>query len=158
MSKLAVQDLEKLDVNTLNALSPEVISRQATINIGAPAPGPLPWTRSDALDTHRCFASTNALRRWLRRLHLDAAGRNERRSGHTRRRVWTARDLLSLQLFSHGFSSTKYALLGSLPLAVERHDSVSSGHVTRRLVKARGGQQVAAMFSCPRSLAPLSDT
>ena len=34
-SKLAVQDLEKLNVNELNALSPEVISRQATINIGA---------------------------------------------------------------------------------------------------------------------------
>lgn len=32
--KLAVQDLAKLDVNTLNALSPEIISRQATINIG----------------------------------------------------------------------------------------------------------------------------
>jgi len=31
---LAVQDLEKLDVNELNPLSPEVISRQATINIG----------------------------------------------------------------------------------------------------------------------------
>jgi translation initiation factor 2 subunit 3 len=31
---LAVQDLSKLDVNTLNALSLEVISRQATINIG----------------------------------------------------------------------------------------------------------------------------
>ena len=34
---LAVQDLSKLDVNELNALSPEVISRQATINIGARA-------------------------------------------------------------------------------------------------------------------------
>mmetsp|Transcript_48885 Transcript_48885/g.104360 ORF Transcript_48885/g.104360 Transcript_48885/m.104360 type:complete len:457 (-) Transcript_48885:368-1738(-) len=33
-SRLAVQDLEKLNVNELNALSPEVISRQATINIG----------------------------------------------------------------------------------------------------------------------------
>jgi len=33
-SGLAVQDLSKLDVNELNALSPEVISRQATINIG----------------------------------------------------------------------------------------------------------------------------
>lgn len=31
---LAVQDLESLDVNSLNPLSPEVISRQATINIG----------------------------------------------------------------------------------------------------------------------------
>merc|ERR1719271_2249793 len=31
---LAVQDLEKLDVTKLNPLSPEVISRQATINIG----------------------------------------------------------------------------------------------------------------------------
>lgn len=31
---LAVQDLSKLDVNTLTPLSPEVISRQATINIG----------------------------------------------------------------------------------------------------------------------------
>jgi len=34
MSNLAVQDLSTLDVNTLTALSPEVISRQATINIG----------------------------------------------------------------------------------------------------------------------------
>lgn len=31
---LSVQSLETLDVNTLNPLSPEVISRQATINIG----------------------------------------------------------------------------------------------------------------------------
>mmetsp|Transcript_520 Transcript_520/g.1591 ORF Transcript_520/g.1591 Transcript_520/m.1591 type:complete len:464 (+) Transcript_520:42-1433(+) len=31
---LAAQDLSKLDVHTLHALSPEVISRQATINIG----------------------------------------------------------------------------------------------------------------------------
>lgn len=31
---LAVQDLETLDVNTLTPLSPQVISRQATINIG----------------------------------------------------------------------------------------------------------------------------
>ncbi len=31
------QDLETLDVSTLTPLSPEVISRQATINIGAPA-------------------------------------------------------------------------------------------------------------------------
>ncbi len=31
---LAVQDLSKLDVNKLTPLSPEVISRQATINIG----------------------------------------------------------------------------------------------------------------------------
>lgn len=31
---LMEQDLSKLDVNTLNPLSPEVISRQATINIG----------------------------------------------------------------------------------------------------------------------------
>lgn len=28
------QDLKTLDINTLNPLSPEVISRQATINIG----------------------------------------------------------------------------------------------------------------------------
>jgi len=34
MSKLAVQDLATLNVNELHALSPEVISRQATINIG----------------------------------------------------------------------------------------------------------------------------
>merc|ERR1711909_169083 len=34
MSSLAVQDLSTLDVNKLTALSPEVISRQATINIG----------------------------------------------------------------------------------------------------------------------------
>jgi len=34
MSNLAVQDLSTLDVNKLTALSPEVISRQATINIG----------------------------------------------------------------------------------------------------------------------------
>merc|ERR1712142_1076979 len=34
MSNLAVQDLSTLDVNELTALSPEVISRQATINIG----------------------------------------------------------------------------------------------------------------------------
>ena len=32
---LAKQDLATLDVSTLNPLSPEVISRQATINIGA---------------------------------------------------------------------------------------------------------------------------
>ncbi|EOD27286.1 hypothetical protein EMIHUDRAFT_235995 [Emiliania huxleyi CCMP1516] len=31
---LAKQDLATLDVSTLNPLSPEVISRQATINIG----------------------------------------------------------------------------------------------------------------------------
>ena len=31
---LMEQDLEKLDVTKLNPLSPEVISRQATINIG----------------------------------------------------------------------------------------------------------------------------
>lgn len=34
MSNLAVQDLENLDISKLTALSPEVISRQATINIG----------------------------------------------------------------------------------------------------------------------------
>ena len=33
---LSVQDLSKLDVNDLTALTPEVISRQATINIGEP--------------------------------------------------------------------------------------------------------------------------
>lgn len=33
-SKLAVQDISKLDVNKLTPLTPEVISRQATINIG----------------------------------------------------------------------------------------------------------------------------
>ena len=33
-SKLKAQDLSKLDVTQLNPLSPEVISRQATINIG----------------------------------------------------------------------------------------------------------------------------
>ena len=32
---LSKQDLATLDVNTLTPLSPEVISRQATINIGA---------------------------------------------------------------------------------------------------------------------------
>lgn len=32
-----LQDLSKLDVAKLNPLSPEVISRQATINIGAHA-------------------------------------------------------------------------------------------------------------------------
>jgi len=31
---LAEQDLKKLDVTVLHPLSPEVISRQATINIG----------------------------------------------------------------------------------------------------------------------------
>merc|ERR1719267_468510 len=31
---LAVQDLDKLDVSKLNPLSPEVISRQATMNVG----------------------------------------------------------------------------------------------------------------------------
>lgn len=31
---LMEQDLSKLDVTTLHPLSPEVISRQATINIG----------------------------------------------------------------------------------------------------------------------------
>lgn len=35
-SGLAVQDLATLDIKTLTPLSPEVISRQATINIGAP--------------------------------------------------------------------------------------------------------------------------
>lgn len=34
-SGLAVQDLATLDIKTLTPLSPEVISRQATINIGA---------------------------------------------------------------------------------------------------------------------------
>ncbi|XP_042871497.1 eukaryotic translation initiation factor 2 subunit 3-like [Penaeus japonicus] len=34
MSNLAVQDLQTLDISKLTALSPEVISRQATINIG----------------------------------------------------------------------------------------------------------------------------
>ncbi|XP_047481403.1 eukaryotic translation initiation factor 2 subunit 3, Y-linked-like [Penaeus chinensis] len=34
MSNLAVQDLKTLDISKLTALSPEVISRQATINIG----------------------------------------------------------------------------------------------------------------------------
>jgi translation initiation factor 2 subunit 3 len=33
-AKLAVQDISKLDVSKLNPLTPEVISRQATINIG----------------------------------------------------------------------------------------------------------------------------
>jgi len=33
---LMEQDLSKLDVAKLNPLSPEVISRQATINIGMP--------------------------------------------------------------------------------------------------------------------------
>jgi hypothetical protein len=33
-SGLAIQDLDSLDVSKLNPLSPEVISRQATINIG----------------------------------------------------------------------------------------------------------------------------
>ena len=38
-SKLKTQDLSKLNISELNPLSPEVISRQATINIGArPAP------------------------------------------------------------------------------------------------------------------------
>ena len=31
---LSVQDLTKLDISSLNPLSPEIISRQATINIG----------------------------------------------------------------------------------------------------------------------------
>jgi len=35
-SKLKQQDLSKLNINELNPLSPEVISRQATINIGTP--------------------------------------------------------------------------------------------------------------------------
>jgi len=46
---LRSQDLKTLDVSKLNPLSPEVISRQATINIGArrrppsrPPPPPLP--------------------------------------------------------------------------------------------------------------------
>eukprot|EP00049_Salpingoeca_infusionum_P002295 m.55498 g.55498 ORF g.55498 m.55498 type:complete len:456 (-) comp11491_c0_seq2:504-1871(-) len=34
MSGLAVQDLSKLDINALTPLTPEIISRQATINIG----------------------------------------------------------------------------------------------------------------------------
>ena len=33
-SKLAIQDLSKLDVSKLKVITPEVISRQATINIG----------------------------------------------------------------------------------------------------------------------------
>ena len=33
-SKLAIQDLSKLDITTLRVITPEVISRQATINIG----------------------------------------------------------------------------------------------------------------------------
>ena len=33
-SHLAVQDISKLDVTKLTPLTPEVISRQATINIG----------------------------------------------------------------------------------------------------------------------------
>ena len=33
-SHLAVQTLENLDISTLTPLSPQVISRQATINIG----------------------------------------------------------------------------------------------------------------------------
>ena len=33
-SKLAIQDLSKLDVTKLHVITPEVISRQATINIG----------------------------------------------------------------------------------------------------------------------------
>ena len=36
--KLSVQDLSTLNVAELDALSPQVISRQATINIGAPEP------------------------------------------------------------------------------------------------------------------------
>jgi len=39
---LMEQDLSKLDVTKLHPLSPEVISRQATINIGMDAI-PLPW-------------------------------------------------------------------------------------------------------------------
>lgn len=34
LSKLAIQDLQYLDVEALTPLTPEVISRQATINIG----------------------------------------------------------------------------------------------------------------------------
>eukprot|EP00045_Choanoeca_perplexa_P006142 m.52184 g.52184 ORF g.52184 m.52184 type:complete len:456 (+) comp13485_c0_seq2:123-1490(+) len=34
MAGLSVQDLSKLDINTLTPLTPEIISRQATINIG----------------------------------------------------------------------------------------------------------------------------
>lgn len=33
-TKLAVQDLSKLDISKLKVITPEVISRQATINIG----------------------------------------------------------------------------------------------------------------------------
>ena len=49
-SGLAEQDLETLDVTKLHPLSPEVISRQATINIGACSAGgqrhiPTPSTR-----------------------------------------------------------------------------------------------------------------
>ena len=35
-SKLKEQTLEGLDISKLHPLSPEVISRQATINIGSP--------------------------------------------------------------------------------------------------------------------------
>tara|TARA_B100000787_G_C16121627_1_gene262971 strand:- start:534 stop:755 length:222 start_codon:yes stop_codon:yes gene_type:complete len=37
-SHLAKQDLATMDPSKLNPLSPEVISRQATINIGEPPP------------------------------------------------------------------------------------------------------------------------
>lgn len=43
-SHLAQQSLENLDTSKLHPLSPEVISRQATINIGA-CPLPLPLSR-----------------------------------------------------------------------------------------------------------------
>lgn len=41
------QDLSKLDVTKLHPLSPEVISRQATINIGN---GPFPMHKSSQRD------------------------------------------------------------------------------------------------------------
>ena len=44
---LSVQDADTLDASTLTPLSPEVISRQATINIGACDVSSRAWTRSE---------------------------------------------------------------------------------------------------------------
>lgn len=53
---LMEQDLSKLDVTKLHPLSPEVISRQATINIGNV---PFPMTKSLQYDTFISKAGFN---------------------------------------------------------------------------------------------------
>jgi len=55
-SQLAVQDLSTLNVSELDALSPQVISRQATINIGAP-PHTASGARTHFLSSEPAFRS-----------------------------------------------------------------------------------------------------